>query len=267
MLWGTFTPTHIATLVLAVIIVVAIYVALSFLTRKRQIITLFILSFVGIGAIIYNILYEGGVAQNLPLNFWSLSALILPYAILTRQKWCCNLLLFWSLESLFALVLNHSMADTPILSIKFVVYFLSHMLIFGIPILLFALGLVDRDLRTVKSTLSLAFLTYTFVHFVNVAINSAGLLNSFGDAVNVNYMYSITPANAFLNILYLIIPSSYWYMFLILPFVLFYVCWLYMPEILEYMKRRRILKAKLRAVNEYYDEYKEEYIEEIIEND
>jgi uncharacterized membrane protein YwaF len=260
--WGTFGTTHFVTLIAAIALIFAIYVWLHDESRKKQIIVLFFLSLSGIAAIIYNLVAWGTPWEYLPLHLCSLNALLLPYAVLTRQKWCCNLLLLWSLGSYVALILNNSMADATVFSMPFNFYYFPHLLEAGIPIILFKLGLVKRDHKCIKSTIIITFAVYTVIHLINVAINS-GLIGP-GD-VQVNYMFSITPNNPVLNLFWSIIPSSYWYMFLAIPVIIVYLAWWYLPELLEAYKSGKSLREKKRAIREYYDEYKEEYVEEIID--
>ncbi|MBR3845589.1 MAG: YwaF family protein [Clostridia bacterium] len=266
-IWGPmFGTVHIVTLVVAVLINVALYFALSNASRKTQVITLFFLSFAGIAAIIFNLVTWGRPWEYLPLHLCSLNAMLLPFAVLTRKKWACNLLLLWSLGSYIALILHTTggMDQTNLFSWSFVFYYFPHVLEAGIPILLFALKLVDKDHKTIKSTLIITFACYTAIHFINVAINS-GLIGP-GD-IQVNYMFSITPNNPLLQLFWMVIPSSYWYMLLCIPVILLYLGWWYLPELLEYRKHRSIRRAKLKAIDKYYKEYEEEYIEEIIEKD
>ncbi len=238
--WGFFSKTHIATLIFAVLINVIIFFILKKASRKAQIITLFVLSFSGISAIIYNLLAWGSPFQYLPLHLCSLNAMLLPFAVILRKKWCCNLLLLWSLGSYVALILNTSMMDATLVSWPFFFYYFPHVLEAGIPILLFALGLAERDYKTIKSTLAITFISYTVIHFVNVAINSAELTNPAGEIIKVNYMFSVEANNPLLQIFYLIIPYDYWYMYLAIPIIVLYLgCW-YLPEI----------RAKLKALKD-----------------
>lgn len=265
MVWGSFGTTHIITLILGVVINVVLYLLLMKKSRKVQILVLFILSLSGISAILYNLLTWNSPFEYLPLHLCSLNAMLLPFAVLFRKKWCCNLLLLWSLGSYVALILNTSMADAELLSWPFFFYYFPHVLEAGIPILLFALKLVKRDHKTIKSTLIITFVVYTVIHFINVAINSAGIIGPNGDVIQVNYMFSVTPNNPLLNLFYLIIPSPYWYMYLAVPIILLYLFWWYLPEMLEARRRRTRLRKKLDIVDEYYDEYENEYIDEVIE--
>ncbi|MBQ7088775.1 MAG: hypothetical protein IJN04_03950 [Clostridia bacterium] len=47
-----------------------------------------------------------------------------------------------------------------------------HLLEFGIPILLFRLGLVKKDVKCIASTLLITLCVYTLIHWANVSLNS-----------------------------------------------------------------------------------------------
>jgi uncharacterized membrane protein YwaF len=110
MTWGSFGLVHILSLVAAALMVAALYFILKNRTRKVQTLVLGVLSFSGIAAIIYNLVLWGTPWQYLPLQLCSINALLLPFAVFTRNKTVCNLLLVWSLGALAALVLNTEMA-------------------------------------------------------------------------------------------------------------------------------------------------------------
>ena len=111
MKWGFMTPQHIATLVLAAVILMGLYRFLKDRNEKTQTLVLFLWSCTGIAAIIYNLLRWGQPLAYLPLHLCSINALILPGAVLTRNKTACNLLLVWCLGALIALVANFEMAE------------------------------------------------------------------------------------------------------------------------------------------------------------
>ena len=239
-LWGPmFGTVHIITLVVGILINVALYFLLSRLSRKTQIAILFVLSFAGIVAIIFNLVSWGKPWEYLPLHLCSLNAMLLPFAVLTRKKWACNLLLLWSLGSYVALVLHTTggMDQTNLFNWPFVFYFFPHVLEAGIPILLFALKLVEKDYKTIKSTVIITFICYTAIHFVNVAINS-GLIGP-GD-IQVNYMFSVTPNNPLLQLFWSVIPAPYWYMLLCFPVIVIYLGVWYLPEFLNRKKNAKI---------------------------
>ena len=94
MKWGFFTPVHIATLVLAALILGGLYHGLKNKSQRVQTLVLLPLSCSGIAAIVYNLLRWGEPLAYLPLHLCSLNALILPIAVATRNKKLCNLH-FW----------------------------------------------------------------------------------------------------------------------------------------------------------------------------
>lgn len=219
--WGTFGAVHLASLAVAVLLNVGLYFLLKRRSRRTQVILLGVLSFSGIAAILFNLLAWGSPLEYLPFHLCSLSALLLPIAVLTRGRIPCNLLLLWSLGAFVALVFNYAMTDVELLSWTFAFYFFPHALECGIPILLFKLGLAELSPRCIFSTVGITLAVYTAIHGINVWLNrlclTEGILNPAGELVQVNYMFSITPENPLLALFYQWIPHPYWYM---LPVVL-----------------------------------------------
>lgn len=233
MIWGFFTPFHIATLLLAAAALVGLHFILRGKSREVQTGVLFCLSLSGIAAIIFNLVRWGDPLWNLPLHLCSINAMLLPVAVLTRNKTIGNLLLVWCLGALAALVLNYDVADEAFFSERVVVYFFPHVFEFGIPLLLFSLKLVKKDPRCIGSTMAITMGIYTVVHLINRTI-----IHFFPDK-NVNYMFSIRPNNPLVELFYSIIPYEYWYMYLVLPIVFVYLCIVYSPEIVKMVRRKR----------------------------
>ena len=242
MTWGFFSPVHIASLVIAVGIIIGLYFLLKGKTQKIQLTVLGILSFAGIAAILYNLLAWGSPLEYLPLHLCSLNALVLPVAVWTRNKVLNNLLLLWSIGALFALLLNTSVAAAEICSWTFVFYYFPHVLELGIPIMMFLLKLVKKDVRCILSTTGITFSAYTLVYFINLWVNNYAeahhILNHAGEIIKVNYMYSIFPANPLLNLFYKIIPLQYWYMYLSILVIVPYLSLIYLCDIIALVKAR-----------------------------
>jgi hypothetical protein len=156
--------------------------------------------------------------------------------VLFRSKRLGNLLLLWSLGALFALLINNASADFELLSWTFVFYYFPHVLELGIPILLMKLKLVKLSVKCVWSTVVITMASYTAIHFINVWVNDYFLknqiVNSSGDIIQVNYMYSITPENPLLQLFYNLIPHEYWYMYLVVPVVVVYLGIIYLAQYL-----------------------------------
>lgn len=247
MKWGSFGTVHIATLILAVLIILGLYFALRKASRKTQTIVLGVLSFSGIGAIIYNLVVWGSPIEYLPLHLCSINAILLPIVVFSRNKTLGNMLLVWCLGALAALVVNMAQAEYEIFSWTFVFYYFPHVLEFGIPILLFSLGIIEKHPKYIPSTLGITMLIYTGVHFCNLGINayltSNNVLDYAGNLIQVNYMYSIVPENPLLAIFKQIIPFDYWYMYMIVPILAVYLGIVYLPQILK----GKFAKAKTKA--------------------
>ena len=245
MTWGFFSLAHIISLILAVGIIVGLFFALRKASMRTKTIVLFILSLAGISAIIYNLVVWNSPLEYLPLHLCSLNALILPVAVLTRNKVLNNLLLLWSIGALFALIINVSVAEAEIFSWAFAFYYFPHVLELGIPILIFLLKMAKKDLKCVISTLIITFASYTFIHFINLYINSYAIKHNIldwaGNVIKVNYMYSIYPDNPLLNLFYSIIPYQYWYMYLAIAVIIIYFALVYLKDIIKLIKEKKKL--------------------------
>ncbi len=245
--WGNFTLTHIATLVLAAAMIFGMYLLLRKASRQVQTMVLGILSFSGIAAIMFNLLAWGEPLQYLPLHLCSINAMVLPIAVFTRNKTIGNLLLVWCLGALAAIVLNYDMAEAELWSWTFFFYYFPHVMEFGIPILLFALGLVKKDMRCIGSTIGISMGIYTVVHLINKGLNAWCAANHFGygdgDTLQLNYMFSIEATNPLTALFYKVIPLEYWHMYMVLPIVLVYLLGVYAPQIAAHLKRKRTVKT------------------------
>ena len=243
MTWGFFSIGHIVSLILAIGIIASLYFALKKASDRAKITVLGILSFVGIGAIIYNLIVWNSPLEYLPLHLCSLNAMVLPFAVFTRNKTLNNLLFLWSIGALFALVINVSVSSVEIFSWTFVFYYFPHVLELGIPILMFLLGLAKKDVKCIISTVGITIGAYTVIHFINLWINSYAIKNNIvdwaGNVIKVNYMYSIYPDNPLLNLFYSIIPHQYWYMYLAVLVVTLYLGLVYFKDIIALIKNKR----------------------------
>lgn len=247
MVWGSFGITHIITLVISVLLIIGIYFILKNKEEKIQITVLGVLSFSGIAAIIYNLLTWDSPLEYLPFHLCSLNALMLPIAVFTKNKTLNNLLLLWALGALLALVINTAQADFEIFSWTFIFYYFPHTLELGIPVLMFVLKLAKLDVKCVLSTVVITFISYTIIHFINVSINAFclenNILNSSGEIIKVNYMYSILPENPVLQLFYNMVPHSYWYMLIAIPVIIVYLSCIYSKQIINlFRKQNAVLK-------------------------
>lgn len=243
MIWGFFSAAHIISLVLAIGIIAALYFLLKNANDAVKIAVLGPLSFAGIGAIIFNLVVWDSPLEYLPLHLCSLNAMVLPIAVFSRNKIINNLLLLWSLGALVALIINTSTAEAEILSWTFVFYYFPHVLEFGIPVLMFLLRLVKKDVKCIATTLGITMASYTVIHFINLWINSYAAANNILDwarnVIKVNYMYSIYPDNPVLALFYQIIPYEYWYMYLVAVIIAVYLVVVYLNDIIKLIKEKK----------------------------
>ncbi len=240
--WGFFGINHILSLILASGIIYTLYKFLENKQEKLQILTLGILSFSGIFAIIYNLIIWESPIEYLPFHLCSLNAMVLPIAVFTKNKHLNNLLLLWSLGAILAIVVNSAQANYEVFSLTFAIYYFPHVLEFGIPILMFKLNLVEKDISCIKNTLIITLISYTIIHLINVTLNNYLELNNIldyaGNLIQVNYMYSIKPENPVMSLFYQILPYEYWYMYLAIPIILIYLLLIYLKEFKQFIKFR-----------------------------
>lgn len=246
MTWGFMSKAHIVSLIVAVVIIILFSIIVSKLSKKAQKIVLFIFSFSGIAAITFNLLRWNSPLEYLPLHMCSINAILLPFAVLTKNRTLCNLLVVWCLGAVVALVLNQSVMETTIMSDVFIFYYFPHIFEFIIPILLFKLKFAKLDYKCILSSVIITMLIYTGIHFTNVYINNYCIENNIldyaGNVIQVNYMFSVEPSNPLLAIFYNIIPFDYWYMYLCVPIVVVYLLVIYFKQINLEIKRRYYAK-------------------------
>lgn len=242
MKWGSFGPVHLTSLALAAAALVGLYFLLKPASQRTQIWVLGVLSFSGIAAIIFNLVTWGSPLEYLPLHLCSLNAMALPVAVFTRNKTVSNLLLAWSLGAVAAIVVNTAQADFELMSDVFCFYFFPHVLEFGIPVLLFKLGLAEKDPKCIFSTLGITLVAYTLIHFINLGINdycqANQILDYAGNVIQVNYMYSLVPDNPVFVLFYSIIPHPYWYMMMVFPIVAVYLLVVYFPQLRALLRKK-----------------------------
>lgn len=248
MKWGTFGVVHIATLVFAAAMITGLYFLLRKASEKVKAAVLGVLSFSGIAAIVYNLLAWGSPVEYLPLHLCSINAMLLPIVVITRNKTLGNLLLVWCLGALAAVLLNQAQAEYELNSWTFVFYFFPYVLEFGIPILLFALGMIEKHPKYILSTLAITMAIYTGVHLCNLGLNAwltdHNVLDYAGNLIQVNYMYSIVPENPLLAIFKQVIPFDYWYMYMILPILAVYLSIVYLPQIIKNSRRKKTVNTR-----------------------
>lgn len=245
--WGSFTPTHVISLVIAVLIPVGIHYALRKRKEKTQRTVLFILSMIGPVALAYDIIVWGiptTPLQYLPLHICSYNALLTPILVATKNKLLGNLLPLFSVGAAIALLVNSIQAEYSIFSFVFLLYYLSHTFGACIPFLMFSLGHIKPETKYILPCVGATLGIYTVSHFANLAINKylleANVLDSLGEVIQVNYMFSVHPqGNPLLLLFWEIIPHSYFYMFMVLPIAAAYFTLMNIGNITRYVKSRR----------------------------
>lgn len=228
MVWGTFTFQHIISLAAIVLFAVSLHFILARIPDKAKTAVLFAVSLFGVAAVIYDLLRWGQPLLYLPLHLCSLNALLIPIAVLTKNKVLSHLTLVWSLGAALVLVVNTGQAHYEMFSEAFWVFYICHTVDVTVPSLLFLSGLVKFNVKKAPAVIGTTMAAYTGVHFTNLAINkylleSASVVSAYSRArkiPQVNYMYSLgDEGNAVFALFRRIIPLDYWHMYLIAPII------------------------------------------------
>ena len=227
MLWGTVGIVHISSFIIALISCIGIFIALKSMNKTIQFISLFILSLSGCAAIIFNLITWGSPLEYLPLHMCSITAILLPIVVISKNNIIGNLLLVWSLGSVLAVIFNHSQSNYEILSWTFFFYFVPHILECAVTVYLFALKYIKLSAKYIPSTLGVTAVIYTFVHICNLLINNYCINNNVvdyaGNIIQVNYMYSLQPTVPLMELMWKIIPYEYWYMYVGIVIIAIYL--------------------------------------------
>ncbi len=234
--WGSFTPTHLISLVVAILIPVILHFVLRNKSRRKQTLVLFIFSLIGPIALIYDIVVWGiptTPLQYLPLHICSYNALLTPLLVLTKNKFLGNLLPLFSVGAAFALLFNSIQAEYSIFSFVFLLYFLSHTFGTCLPFLMVSLGHIKIEPKQILPCIGGTLAIYTASHFANIAINEYLTANEMTDYL-VNYMFSLHPqGNPMLELFWSIIPHSYFYMLMVIPIVAVYFVAMNIPNFIR----------------------------------
>lgn len=248
MLWGApFHTVHLITLAIAAALIVGLYFLLKYLPERARYICILVLSLSGLVAIIYNLVAWDSPLEYLPFHMCSIAAILLPIAVLTRNRYVGNLLLVWCLGSILALVFSDAQAGYEIMSPAFFIYYVPHVLEFAVTIYLFKFGYVKKDYRCIPATVGITVGIYTVVHFINLGLNhycaTHGIVDWAGEILTFNYMFSMEPTTSIFFLFWKIIPQPYWYMYVAVLILVIYLVILYLPQILRAVKERRSKKT------------------------
>lgn len=243
MIWGSFGIVHLCSLAVAAAMIVGLYFLLKLLPERVRYWSLFLLSLAGMVAITYNLVAWNSPLEYLPFHMCSILAIMLPITVLTKSRYMGNLLLVWCLGSLLALIINHASAHFVIPSPAFFIYYIPHVLEFGVVIYLFKFGYVKKDYKCIPVTVGATVGIYTVVHLINLAltqyVEAHQIVDASGNLLQFNYMFSMTPDNPVLALFWKLIPHAYWYMYVAVVVLVVYLVVLYLPQILRAVRVKR----------------------------
>ncbi len=245
--WGSFSPLHIATLILSLCMIAALYFILRKRSEKTQRLVLFILSLTAPAAVLYNILVWGTqstILEYLPLHLCSINATLLPFLVWKKSNFLGNLLPVYSVGAVAALVFNTFQAEYSIFGHVFLMYYFPHTFEFGIPMLMLAFGLVKIKPKYIAPCIGTTFALYTGIHFINVWLNkfleAKQYLDSAGNIIKVNYMYSLDPmGNPALEFFWNLVPHEYFYMLATIPVFAIVYALMNLGHIVRWIKSKK----------------------------
>lgn len=244
--WGFFTPTHIATIIIAIVFPILLYHLIKNKSEKTQRIVLFLFSMLGPITMLNEIIRYApmqSILVYLPIHLCSINAILTPILICTKNELIGNITPLFSIGSGLAVIFNTIQADYSIFSLVFILYYSSHAMGCALPFLMAKLGLVKIRPKYILPSVGIIFLLYTVVHFINIWINTAclegNIVDGFGDLIQVNYMFSIsTQGNPALEFFWSIIPYEYFYMLAVFPIIVVYYLILNIKYIIAFLKTK-----------------------------
>lgn len=215
MVWGFMTPQHIVTIIIMLLFTVIMYLILKKIDSKKADTILFILSFLGYAGIIGNLIIgviEDSILYKLPLHLCSWNALLLPFAVKTKNSKLCTTLSVWSIGALIAIILNDEAINYNILGIKFAIYYFPHVIEFAIPLLMLFLNKFKVNKKDIIYAFGITIGVYTIAYIFSELITQNG--------VPVNYLFTMGPTNFVTEFFYNLLPFKYFYMYTTFPIIL-----------------------------------------------
>lgn len=213
--WGFFTIQHIITILLTFAFTIIMYFVLKQFKSETSDKVLFILSFLGYVGIIGNLIIGGietSVLYKLPLHLCSWNALLLPFAVKTKNSKLCTALSVWSIGALIAIVLNDEAIGYKLFGIKFAIYYFPHVVEFAIPLLMLFLNKFSVKKVDIGFSIILTAMVYSIAYVGSEIICYYGY--------SVNYLFTMGPTNFVTDFFYKLLPYKYFYMYTTFPIIL-----------------------------------------------
>ncbi len=245
--WGSFSPTHIGTLILAVVYNVVLYFLLKNRSERTQTIVLFLYSLLGPITMIREIIVWApvqSILRYLPIHLCSVNAILTPILAITKNKFIGNLAMLFSVTSALAVLFNSIQAEYAIMSWEFLLYYTSHVMGCAIPFIMAKLRLIEAKPKYVGPCMLTVLIMYTVVYGINVLINTLAVQYSWydnlGDLIWVNYMFSVsTQGNPALQFFWNICPYPYFYLLVgAAPIVALYYALINHKSVIAFFKEK-----------------------------
>ena len=209
-----FNLVHIVVLLLAV----ALTITASLLLRKKEQKTK---DYIMVGLSIFNIIffiiykiwlsnddYDFNIWKELPLQLCNINMFLIPLGIILKNKYLLTFSFYIApLGALMALVFpDTNFINNDIFMLRNIGFYGTHIIIFGMGLMLASLGYVEPKLKNIKVLLISAVIFSLGAFIVNILLRLA-------TGVDVNYFYAMDPSGiSILELFWKLIPVKYLYL-------------------------------------------------------
>lgn len=209
-----FNLVHIVVLLLAV----ALTITGSLLLRKKEQKTK---DYIMVGLSIFNIIffiiykiwlsnddYDFNIWKELPLQLCNINMFLIPLGIILKNKYLLTFSFYIApLGALMALVFpDTNFINNDIFMLRNIGFYGTHIIIFGMGLMLASLGYVEPKLKNIKVLLISAVIFSLGAFIVNILLRLA-------TGVDVNYFYAMDPSGiSILELFWKLIPVKYLYL-------------------------------------------------------
>lgn len=241
-----FNLTHILTVILFPVL---IYIVLNFALKKRDAQTqrkvLFLICcFNALLYLSYKIVqahdqsYNFDIFTNLPLHFCNINLILLPLAIILKNKTLSAYQFYFGsvLAMLALLIVDPAFRSKPLFEFTCLVYFYYHSMLVVIPILLVKFKHYTPSFKRVwQPSLMLVFLTF-IIHLVNVVFRASGI----AEESNYFYTYGLR-GDFFTEFFWSILPYEF---FFLLPSLLTFAPYIFFTTLPFYLKEQKLKRKQ-----------------------
>lgn len=140
-----------------------------------------------------SVLHLSNILQGLPLQMCGISAILLPYFVLTKNSLIFSLLYFFSCPGAFMTLLLDNTAQFGFANVEMWTFFIPHILYFLLPIVLIICKEAMPQTRDLTWVFAMIIIILVIVHFICLIFNA--IWGTAEHPIIVNYIFTIFPGN------------------------------------------------------------------------